>query len=209
MLLRHARRLPEFEANQREHAWQRVECDELTGKTLVVVGVGGIGREVARLASAFGMRVLGVRRSPGPEPHVEALYPPERLAEVLPQADYLVLACPLTRETRGLINAERLALLTPDAYLVNIARGGVVVEAALIEALRAGRLAGAALDVFEQEPLPPESPLWSLPNVIVTPHNSAASPRTLDRGAAIFLDNLRRFAANEPLRGVAEFSDET
>ena len=153
MMLRHAKRIPQWEAAQRERAWRRVDSDELTGRTVAILGVGGIGTEVARLCAAFGMRVLGIRRTPGEVPHVDAIYPPDRLHEVLGEADYLVITCPLTAQTRGMIDAAALSRLKPSAYLVNIARGPIVVEDALVAALREDRLAGAALDVFDEAPL--------------------------------------------------------
>jgi phosphoglycerate dehydrogenase-like enzyme len=202
MILRQAKGIPAWEEAQRQRLWRRVESEELTGQTVLVLGLGGIGAEVARLASAFGMRVLGVRRTPGPAAHVTAVLPPARLAEALVEADYVVVSCPLTEETRGLIGRAAFAAMKASGYLINVARGPIVVEADLIAAVESGRIAGAALDVFDQEPLPPESPLWSLPNVLITPHNSPASPRTLERGMRLFIDNLRRFAAGEPLMNV-------
>lgn len=205
MMLRHAKNIPAWEQAQRERAWRRVESQELTGQTVALIGLGGIGQEVARLAGAFGMRVLGMRRRPEPIAGIDRLYPRESLHEMLAEADYIVVAAPLTPETEGLIDAAALDALRPHAYLINVARGPIVVEQALIDALRRGRIAGAALDVFDEEPLPPESPLWSLPNVIVTPHNSAASPRTFARGAQTFIDNLRRYAVGDPLLNVVDF----
>jgi phosphoglycerate dehydrogenase-like enzyme len=205
MMLRHAKNIPAWEAAQRERAWRRVESDELTGRTVALIGTGSIGREVARLSHAFGMRVLGMRRRPEPIAAVDQLFPPEALHALLSEADYVVVAVPLTPATAGLIDAAAFAAMKPSAYLINVARGPIVVEAALIDALAEGRIAGAALDVFDEEPLPPESPLWSMENVIVTPHNSAASPRSLDRGARMFIDNLRRYAAGEPLLNVVDF----
>jgi len=207
MMLRHAKDIPAWEAAQRERAWRRVSSEELTEKSVLILGVGGIGGEVARLSDAFGMRVLGIRRRQEPLPHIHELAPPDRLHHLLREADYLVVACPLTHETRGMLDAAALACLKPSCYIVNVARGAVFDESALIEALQAGRVAGAALDVFDQEPLPEDSPLWTLPNVLVTPHNSGASPRTFERSARILLDNLRRFAAGEPLNNVADFTD--
>ena len=209
MMLRHAKRIPEWERAQRERAWRRVESDELTGRTVVVIGVGGIGREVARLCKAFGMRVLGIRRSPGTLPDIDRLEPPTRLHDALGEADYVVVSCPLTEETRGMLDAAALARLRPEAYLINVARGPIVDEAALVDALRSRRIAGAALDVFDKEPLPAESPLWELENVIITPHNSAASPYTFQRGALVFLENLRRYAAGESLLNVVDFGNGT
>ncbi|MGH2587718.1 MAG: D-2-hydroxyacid dehydrogenase [Dehalococcoidia bacterium] len=205
MMLRHAKRIPAWEAAQRERAWQRIDSDELTGATVALVGLGSIGGEVARLARAFGMRVVAVRRRPEPDGLVDALYHAAQLHRMLAEADYVVIAAPLTPETAGLIDATAFAVMKPSAYLINVARGPIVDEAALIDALRDGRIAGAALDVFATEPLPSESPLWAMENVIVTPHGSASSPRTLDRGALIFVDNLRRYATGEPLLNVADF----
>lgn len=205
MLLRHAKNIPAWEAAQRERAWRRVESDELTGRTLGLVGLGSIGREVARLARAFDMRVLGMRRQQTPVANVDALIPPAQLHRLLRESDYLVIAAPLTDETRGLLDTAAFAAMKPSAYLINVARGPIVDQAALIAALEDGRIAGAALDVFDEEPLTPESRLWTLPNVLITPHNAAASPRTLERGARTFIENLRRYAAGEPLEHVVRF----
>lgn len=207
MMLRHAKGLDQWAAAQNERAWRRVASDELTGRTVAIIGTGGIGTEVARLARAFGMRVLGMRRRPELPENVDALYPPEQLHDLLSEADYVVLACPLTKHTQGMMNAAALAAMKPTAYLINVARGPIVEETALLEALREGRIAGAALDVFDDEPLPSGSPLWDLPNVVVTPHNSGASPQTGERGAQLFIDNLRRFAAGEPLLNVVDWDD--
>ena len=166
---------------------------------LGVVGLGPIGLEVARLGVALRMRTIGVRRTPRGDEPCET-WPMARLDELLAQADALVLAVPLGDDTRHLLDARRLALLKRGAWLVNVGRGALVDEAALVAALQSGHLGGAGLDVFETEPLPPESPLWSMPNVIVTPHNSGDAPGNLDRAAAIFLDNLARYGRGEPLR---------
>jgi phosphoglycerate dehydrogenase-like enzyme len=205
VMLRHAKNIPAWEEAQRERAWRRVESDELTGRTLALIGTGSIGLEVARLATAFGMHVIGTRRRAEPVDGVKQLYPSDALHEMLAQADYVVVAAPLTPETSGLIDAAAFAAMKPSAYLINVGRGPIVVEQALIDALTQQRIAGAALDVFDREPLPPESPLWTLNNVLITPHNSASSPRTLDRGALMFVDNLRRYAANDPLLNVVDF----
>jgi phosphoglycerate dehydrogenase-like enzyme len=206
MMLRHAKKVPAWEQAQRERAWRRVESDELTGQTVALIGLGGIGAEVARLARAFEMRVIGMRRRAELPANVDELFTPERLHDMLAQADYLVLAAPLTSETQGLIDAAALSVMKPTAYLINVARGPMVVESALIDVLRSGKIAGAALDVFDQEPLPADSPLWSMENVIVTPHNSATSPRLFDRGALVFVDNLRRYATGEQLQSVVDFA---
>jgi len=207
-LLLLARGFPHWLEAQARRAWEPIALadvpTDLRGQTLLVVGLGAIGGEIARLARAFGMRVIGVRRSPArPDDPVDELHPPERLRELLPRADWLALACALTEQTRGLIDAEALALLPPGARVLNVARGGVVDEPALIAALRERRLAGAYLDVFAEEPLPSESPLWTLPNVIVTPHNSAASRGNERRQTEIFLRNLVRYGRGEPLQNEA------
>ena len=203
-LLMLARNMPRFLAAQREHKWDHMRPPnvprDLEEQTAVIVGLGHIGREIARLAQALGLRVIGVRRSPRePGDPVDELEPPERLGEILPRADWLVLACPLTTETRGLVDAALLSRLPPHARLINIARGEIVDEPALIDALRADRLAGAYLDVFQQEPLPENSPLWDLPNVLVTPHNAGAASGNDRRIYELFLENFRRWIRREAL----------
>jgi phosphoglycerate dehydrogenase-like enzyme len=199
-----ARGFPHWGAAQRRHEWAPLRAQDtpsdLRGQTMVVVGVGAIGNEIARLAQALGLRVIGIRRSPRTErDHVDELLPPAALPEVLPRADWLVLACPLTEATHGLINAPALARLPATARVINIARGQIIDEAALIAALHQKRLAGAYLDVFEEEPLPGQSPLWDLPNVIISPHNSAASTGNAARISELFLRNLEHWVRREPL----------
>jgi len=206
-LLALARQLPLFGAAQRESRWLEAGAvappPDLAGQTLVIVGLGGIGGEIARLGRALGLRVVGVRRSaPDAMLAVDELVPPARLREMLPRAHWLALACPLTDETRGWIDAAALALLPDGAHVINVARGEIVDEVALVAELRSGRIAGAYLDVFEIEPLPTASLLWSLPNVIVTPHAAALSAGNQVRQAEIFLANLRRYALGEPLANV-------
>jgi len=206
-LLALARDFPRYAAAQRERRWldpERLPAPrDLAGQTLVVVGLGGIGTEIARLGRALGLRVVGVRRSPPPpDAPVDVHATPARLALHLPRADWLALACPLTDATRGLVDAGVLAALPRGARVLNVARGEIVDEAALVRALEDGRLAGAYLDVFATEPLPAESPLWHLPNVIVTPHAAARSDGSEARQAGIFLANLARWARGEPLAHV-------
>lgn len=188
---------------QRAHRWERYAGEEIAGKTVCVVGLGKIGREVARLARALDARVVGtvrdVRGRPPGELGVERLEPTDRLDELLPGADVVVLAVPHTALTHRLLDARRLALLRPGAILVNIARGDVVDEAALVDALRTGRLRGAALDVFEQEPLPAESPLWDLPNVFVCPHSASTVAAENERIVELFRENIRRYLEGRPL----------
>src|SRR5262249_5929478 len=149
--------------------WEHYANQELRGQTVVVVGVGAIGLEIARLASAFGMRVVGVKRHVEDLPHVDSVHPPEELDDLVGDADAIVVTLPLTDETRGLISRRTLERMRPNAVFVNIGRGAVVDEEALIEALQANRIR-AALDVFTEEPLPESSPLWSMPNVLISPH---------------------------------------
>jgi phosphoglycerate dehydrogenase-like enzyme len=178
---------------------------ELADKTMVLVGVGAIGVRTAQMAAALGVRVLGVRRDPmAGAPGVEAMFSPDQLTGLLPDADFLVLVVPLTHETQGMIGERELRAMKPTAYLVNVGRGGVVRESALIRALREGWIAGAGLDVFETEPLPDGSPLWEMDNVIVTSHYAGLTPRYHERAMAIFLDNLRRYRAGEPLLNVVD-----
>lgn len=203
-----ARGLPALIGNQREHKWQPVSQFELHGKTVGIIGLGPIGRGTAIRAKAFGMHTLGLRRHPARIEGVdEILKGPEGLVRLLTESDFVVLAAALTGETQALIGAEQLAQMKPSAWLINIARGGLIDEPALIAALQAGKISGACLDVFAQEPLPQGSPLWDLPNVYIAPHNSAGSDGDLHaRQKAIFLENLRRFVRGEPLENVVDMT---
>lgn len=207
VMLMFAKGAPRFFRAQLRREWARFLPSELHGKTVGIVGMGNIGREVARLSKAFGCRVLGIRRSVTgrtSDEHADEVLPPSELASLLRESDYVVLATPLTPETRGMIAEPQLRAMKPTAVLVNIARGAVVVEADLVRALREGWIAGAALDVFEREPLPPDSPLWDFENVIVTPHISGGTEIYNRRAVGIFTDNIRRFLAREPLRNVVD-----
>lgn len=204
-LLMIVKRGPQMVLAQQERRWHdAIDSDELTGKTLTILGAGGIGREIARRAAAFDMRVWAVNRSGRAVPHVERVVSGDGWRDLLPETDMLVLAAPLTAATRGLVGARELALLPRHAWLINIARGSIVDEPALIEALRGGTLAGAALDTFTSEPLPPDSPLWTLPNVIVSPHHSGSSPHSEERALDLFIDNLQRFVSGAELRNVVD-----
>jgi phosphoglycerate dehydrogenase-like enzyme len=199
-----ARQFPQLLAAQRARTWSPLMGSglprDLAGQTAVVVGWGPIGQGLGALLAALGLRVVSVRGSEAPAAvpaHESVSY--EQLHTVLPKADWLLLACPLSDRTRGLIDSAVLARMPAGARLVNVSRGEVIDEPALIDALRSGALAGAYLDVFAHEPLPADSPLWSLPNVIVTPHSAGHSDGNEARVAAIFLDNLRRWVHNQPL----------
>jgi D-2-hydroxyacid dehydrogenase (NADP+) len=204
MLLMFARGLHRAARAQGRHEWWRPqprELFELPGRTILLVGVGAIGQRTAVLASALGMQVEGIRRDPAQAvTGVAAMYGPERLRERLRHADAVVLTVPLSRATQGLIGADELAAMKPTAYLINIGRGGTVDEPALVQALQEGRIAGAGLDVFAEEPLPAASPLWSMENVIITGHYAGATPHYDARALEIFLDNLARYRAGAPLR---------
>lgn len=202
-LLAFAKRLPRMQRDKAQRFWppQEQPSGELRGQTLLIVGAGAIGTEIARLAKAFGMAVLGVKRDVGePVEHVDELHPVDRLAELAGRADALACVLPGTDATWHLIDAEVFAAVKPGAVIVNVGRGTAVDEDALVDALRDGRLAGAALDVFEHEPLSPESPLWALENVIISPHDTARVPGEEARQVELFCDNLRRYLAGEDLR---------
>ena len=203
LVLALARRLPEARDNQMKRSWRGMigdiagREDELGGKTLLVLGLGQIGGRIAELARAFEMHVIGLRRNPaagGPADEVRAM---SELHAVLPQADYVVLSCPLTPETENLMDAAALAQMKPSAYLINVARGRVVDEAALTAALSAKRIAGAGLDVTVEEPLAPSSPLWGMPAVLITPHTAGETRRYEDNVIEILRDNLDRLWRGE------------
>ena len=191
-------KMDRFRASQRQRRWEPVDPIPLRGQTLCVVGLGDIGGSVAKAARALGMRVIGVTRSGRPSRDVRRVYRTTALRAALARADFVVLTLPLSDETRGLLGRAELAAMKPAAWLLNLARGPIVGEAALVDALRARGIGGAVLDVFDTEPLPADHPLWGLDNVVVTPHISGPStPREI---GPIFNDNLRRYAANRPLR---------
>jgi phosphoglycerate dehydrogenase-like enzyme len=204
-LLMLARRFPHWWAAQGRREWAPLRGDavprDLARQTVLIVGLGTVGTAVARFCLSLDMHVIGVRRSPRrPEDPVHELHAPAALPELLPRCNWVVLACPLTPATRHLINAQTLARLPRGAFLINVARGGLADERAVIDALRSGQLGGAYLDVFEREPLPADSPLWELPNAIVSPHNASASAGNNDRALQIFLANLARWAHGRPLQ---------
>jgi D-2-hydroxyacid dehydrogenase (NADP+) len=203
VMLMLARRLHEFVANQRERVWQFPEWNAaftLPGERVCVVGLGTVGSAVAERCAALGMDVAGIRRSSEPVEGVDTLYTPDELGPAIDGARFVVLCVPLTDETRGLFAERELERMDEEAYLVNVARGAVVDEDALVAALREDTIAGAALDVFEEEPLPEDSPLWGMDDVVVTPHAAVAN-REFYRGIAdLIRENVRRFEAGEAPR---------
>ncbi|HEY3064569.1 MAG TPA: D-2-hydroxyacid dehydrogenase [Methylomirabilota bacterium] len=196
-------RMDVYRDAQRARRWRGdVIPERLAGKTMLVVGLGEIGRAVAQAGRALGLRVIGVSRSARPVRGVARVYPARALARALAEADLVTVTVPLTPATRALLGSDELAAMRPSAWLVNVARGAVVDEDALVAALRSRRIAGAILDVFAEEPLPPAHPLWGLDNVVVTPH--IAGPSTPAEIAPIFADNLARFLRGRPLRHVVD-----
>jgi glyoxylate/hydroxypyruvate reductase A len=193
-----------MERDKKAKRWERFCGEELTGKTLAIVGVGRVGQEVARHGKRMDMRVTGMRRSDATVPEVDKLFDRAELHSMLREADFLVLAAPHTPETEGIIGKAELAVLKPSAVLINIGRGALVDEDALIRALQEKRLAGAALDVLRDEPPPQDSPLWDMPNVIISPHSASTVTQENARITEIFCDNLRRYLSGQPLRNVLD-----
>lgn len=194
-----------FARQQCDHFWNKASAVEtVTGRTMAILGLGKTGQAVAKVAKALDMRIVGIRARPAPTAHVDRVEPMEQLHSVLGVADFVVVCLPLTPATRGLIDAAAFAVLKPGAVLVDVSRGGIVRQAALVDALKSGRLRGAVLDVFETEPLPGESPLWDMDNVIVTPHCSSVYDGWERRSVEMFCDNLDRWKRGEPLQNVVD-----
>jgi phosphoglycerate dehydrogenase-like enzyme len=206
MLLAVARRLPQLLELQRERTWQPLRSRELSGMTVGVVGFGSLGLEIARLLEPFGTDVVAVRRHPerGADGSATRILGPDGLEELLRGSDAIVLTAPLTGETEDLIGPQQLSVMRPGAWLYNVARGRLVDERALRSALVQGTIGGAVLDVFREEPLPSDSPLYGTPNLIITPHTSWASDQVVQRSMDLFVGNLRRFVAGEPLHNLVD-----
>ncbi len=213
LVLALAKKLPEAARFQQRRSWGQQDIwriqprpKEIAGATLGLVGIGNIGRETAQRASALGMRVIAVREHPEKEcPHgVSQVFAASQLDALLAESDYVALELPVTRETKNLIDSERLRKMKPEARLINVGRGSLVDEAALIQALREGWIAGAALDVFVEEPLPSDSPLWDLEHVLITPHTASNSEKQWDRQYTRVAENLRRYLNHEPLLSVVD-----
>lgn len=208
-----AKKIPQAALFQRKRVWgqegmwnEGKRLKEISGATLGLIGVGSIGRRVAQMASGLGMRVIAVREhvEKGRPEGVEVVFSPAQLGELLGQSEYVVVAAPLLPGTTRLMDATRLAMMKPGAFLINVGRGPQVDEAALADALRSRQIAGAALDVFEHEPLPPDSPLWELESLLITPHTAGLTEKLWDRHYDLFSDNLRRYLSHEPLRYVVD-----
>lgn len=207
LILALARRLPEARDNQHKKVWRGMigdltqREDELGGKTLLIVGMGRIGAHLARLAKAFDMKVVGIRRDPAQGTNgADSIHAVGELVKLVPQADFVALTCSLTPETTGLMSAAAFAAMKPSAYFINAARGKVADEAALIATMRAGRIAGAGLDVTADEPLPEASPLWTMPNVFITPHTAGETRRYEDNVLDILMENLGELWRDEKAR---------
>lgn len=189
---------------QQERRWDRFYHGELNGLTCGIIGLGYSGQDLALKAKAFHMRVIGIRRGTAPAPHVDEIFPHERLHAFLGQADFVVVTAPRTPQTVGMLGEAEFRVMKPGAYFICFSRGGIADDAALLRTLREGWIAGAGLDAHDDEPLPPESPFWDAPNTIVTPHNGATTRATRQRGIDIFVDNLRRYRGGHPLVNIVD-----
>jgi len=191
-------------ANQVERRWQRMISEPLAGKVLGLVGLGAVGASVATKAAGLGMRVIGTKATPGPVTGVNQVYGPDDLEQMLSKADFVVLLAPVTDATIDLMNAERLRQMKHSAWLLNFARGELVVDRDLIDAVKAGVIKGAVLDVFRTEPLPVDDPLWTVPGITILPHIGGLHPDRNELVSALFVDNLRKFQTGKPLRALVD-----
>ncbi|MFP7299198.1 D-2-hydroxyacid dehydrogenase [Neobacillus niacini] len=209
LMLSLTRKIHTYVRNQQERKWHHSGMKlEMHEKTVGIIGVGTIGKEAAKIAKAFGMKVLGVRHSGEPQPFVDEMYTTNQLDDVLPQCDYVVVTLPLTKDTTRLFGAEQFGLMKSSAFFINIGRGEIVIEKDLIAALQKGQIAGAGLDVFEQEPLPTDSPLWEMDNVIITPHTSGSTQHYDQRVIEdILIPNLKNYlSSNQPAVNLVDFT---
>jgi phosphoglycerate dehydrogenase-like enzyme len=204
VMLMFARQMPRYFKNKEDVRWERYPAAVLRGKTVGIIGLGAIGSETAHRAQAFGMKVIGCRRSQRRARYCDAMVPRERLPELLHESDYVIIAVPWTPETAGMIGAMELSAMKPSAYLLNIGRGDIINEPELIKALETKQIAGAGLDVFSQEPLPPTSPLWKLPNVIMTPHIAGSMEDYIGQACDLFVKNLEHYVAGKKLFNVVD-----
>jgi len=199
MMLDFAKNMPRIRQQQADREWTMFMPTNLQGKTCGIIGLGAVGEAIAERAAAMGMRVIATQRNPKNSPHVEQIYSADDTALVTEQSDYLVLVVPLTDDTRGLYDADMIARMKPDAVMINLSRGGIVDEDAIATALRDGKIRGAAIDVFEQEPLPQDHPLWDVPNTIITPHMAAADLAYVPNVVQVLAENIRRVDKGETL----------
>ncbi len=204
IMLMFARQMPRYYKNKEEIKWERYPSAVLSGKTVGIIGLGAIGSETARRAQAFGMKVVGCRRSQRRARYCDAMVPRERLPELLHESDFVIIAVPWTPETSGMLGEKEFAAMKPSAYILNIGRGDIIKETELIKALENKQIAGAGLDVFSQEPLPLTSPLWKMPNVIMTPHIAGSMEEYVEQACDMFVKNLKRFVAGKRLFNVVD-----
>lgn len=204
LMLAFTRRLPLLFKQQAAKQWQRVFPAELHDKTVGIIGLGSIGREIAKKSKSMGMHVLATKRELSEEIFINKIYPADSLLEMLPECDFVVVALPLTPQTQGMITLEHFTIMKDSAYLINIARGDIINQADLIQALDQGLIAGAGLDVFEHEPLPTDNPLWSMPNVIISPHVAGSSPYYIERAVKLFANNLASFVNGGEMLNVVD-----
>ncbi|MBO6211092.1 MAG: D-2-hydroxyacid dehydrogenase [Schwartzia sp.] len=191
--------------NQKAKQWKGLRgLDELYEKTVAIIGLGSVGSFIANRLKAMGMTILGVKPSKTEEPDVDKLYTPDELFDVLPQADFVIVTLPLTQETKNLFSKKAFAAMKPTAFFINVSRGPVVNEDDLVEALRNNVIGGAGLDVFCKEPLPTESPLWDAPNLLITPHHAATSPRYMERAIDIFIENLKAYPDTAKMKNIID-----
>ncbi len=203
-VLEHAKRFGQRRVDQRDRRWRQLMCEDLEGQTILLIGLGNLGKRVARLCKAFDMRVIGTKKKVEPVPNVDEVFPTSELVEHLTEADYVVELAPLTPETEGLIDEAAFRAMKRTCYFINVGRGRVADEEVMTRALQESWIAGAYLDCFGIEPLPLDSPLWGLRNVFIVPHDSHSSPKIGDRLVTQFCENLRRYVAGEPLLNVCD-----
>ena len=203
-MLEHTKRFGQRKVDQEKRLWRQVYCNDLEGATVLLIGLGNLGKRIARLCKAFDMRVIGTKRRPGPVENVDHVFPASELKKHLPGADYVVVVAPHTPETEGLLGEEEFRAMKETCYFINVGRGMVADESAMIRALRERWIAGAYLDCFAVEPLPTDNPLWGLGNVFLVPHDSHSSPKMGDRLVAQFCENLHRYVAGEQLLNVCD-----
>jgi phosphoglycerate dehydrogenase-like enzyme len=192
--------------NQRDKLWQELHCTELTGQTVLIIGTGNIGIETAQRAKAFGITTVGIRRTIKPAPGFDIIGDHSDLKRYLKTADFVVIACPLTADTEGMIGAAELAMMKPNSYLINIARGKIIDETALRDSIIKGQIGGAYLDALTEEPLPSEHPLWDTPGITIVPHDSHSSPLIGDNIINVFTENLRCYVNDQPLNNLVDLT---